>query len=251
MAMNELSPSRDPGEIICNAAVARHPALTEPETKAILNSIGIEIPAGDVAESPDEAEAIAQRLPAPFVVKVVDRFITHKTDIGGIVFPVSDPGDVGDACVRIRNNLIANGLDASSIGYLVETFSPAETECILGLRMDPAFGAVVVFGLGGVFVEVLRKVAFRLAPLTTEDIGALLEESGALRLFQGLRGVEAVDVPALEATIGAFAELALIPGVVKHIAEIEINPLGASSSGCIALDAVAILLKKDGEGARE
>jgi len=249
--MNELSPSRNPGEIIRKAAFARHPSLTEPETKGILKSIGIEIPDGGVAETTDEAEAIARKLPAPFVVKVVDRLITHKTDIGGIVFPVSDPGDVGEACMRIRNNLIANGLDASSVGYLVETFSPAETECILGLRMDPAFGAVIVFGLGGVFVEVLRKVAFRLAPLTTADIGALLEESGALRLFQGLRGVEAVDVPALEATIGAFAELALIPEVVKHIAEIEINPLGASSSGCIALDAVAILSKVDRAGVRK
>jgi succinyl-CoA synthetase beta subunit len=249
--MHELSPSTGPGEIIRKAVLAKHPALTEPETKAILKSIGMEIPDGGVAESPEEAEAIARKLTAPLVVKVVDRLITHKTDIGGIVFPVSDPGDVGDACVRIRNNLIANGLNTSSVSYLVETFSPQETECILGLRMDPAFGAVVVFGLGGVFVEVLRKVAFRLAPLNATDISALLEESGALRLFRGLRGVEAVDVPALEETIAAFAGLTLIPEVVKHIAEIEINPLGAGSSGCIALDAVAILSKRNRKETKE
>lgn len=249
--MHELSPSRDPGKTIREAARARLPALSEPETKGILESIGIRIPDAGVAESPDEAETVARRLAAPYVVKVVDRLITHKTDIGGIIFPVSSPGDVREACGRIRDNLMANGLDVSSIRYLVETFSPAETECILGLRMDPAFGAVVVFGLGGVFVDVLGKVAFRLAPLTDEDIGALLEESGALRLFGGMRGAEPVDVPALKATIGAFAELAFIPEVVEYIAEIEVNPLGAGHSGCIALDAVAILSKLGGEEAEQ
>jgi len=249
--MHELSPSTGHGEIIRKAALAKHPALTEPETKAILKSIGLRIPDGGVAETPDEAEAIAKKLTAPLIVKVVDRLITHKTDVGGIIFPVSDPGDVRDACTRIRNNLTRNSIDVSSVSYLVETFSPLETECILGLRMDPAFGAVVVFGLGGVFVEVLRKVTFRLAPLTATDVAALLEESGALRLFNGLRGVKAVDVPALEESIAAFAGLALIPEVVKHIAEIEINPLGAGSSGCIALDAVAILSKNDEKETKE
>lgn len=249
--MHAFSPSTDSGEIIRKAAFAKHPALTEPETKAILESIGIGIPEAGVAESPDEAVSIARKLTPPLVVKVVDRLITHKTDIGGVIFPVSGPGDVRDACTRIRNNLIGNGVDASSVGYLVETFLPAETECILGLRMDPAFGAVVVFGLGGVFVEVLGKVAFRLAPLTAADIRALLEESGALRLFHGLRGVEAVDVAALEETISAFAGLALIPEVVKHIAEIEINPLGVGQSGCIALDAVAIFSNVDGKETKE
>lgn len=249
--MYELSPPMDPGEIIRKAVLVEHPALTEPETKVILKSIGLEIPDGGIAESPDEAEEIARKLIPPLVVKVVDRCITHKTDIGGIVFPISSPSDVRDACAHVRNNLIENGIDVSSSCYLVETFSPAKTECILGLRMDPAFGAVVVFGLGGVFVEVLQKVAFRLAPLNAADIGALLEESGALRLFNGLRGGDAINVPALEKTIGTFAGLALIPEVVKHISEIEINPLGVGPSGCIALDAVAILSKMDGKETKE
>jgi hypothetical protein len=131
--------------------------------------------------------------------------------------------------------------DAAVEGFLIEAWRPAALEWILGLRVDPVFGPAIMFGLGGIYVDVLRQVSFRLAPLREQDIEALLTEMPAMRLLDGARGRPPVDRAALKAAIGCLSDIATVPAIADQISEIEINPLTVGETGVLALDALVVL----------
>ena len=215
--------------------------LTEPEGKALLAAVGIAVPPGGMAGCAADAEKLARELGPPVAVKIVSPDLTHKSEIGGIVCPVLSAEASGKAYAAVVEQTSRHRPDAAIEGVLVEKYQPGGIECILGLRNDERFGPVVMFGLGGVFVEVLHDVTFRLAPLRDRDVAALLGESRGARCLDGFRGQPAVDKSALGAAIRACAEIAFLPGVGEHIRELEINPLQASARGAVALDAVVTL----------
>jgi acetyltransferase len=126
-------------------------------------------------------------------------------------------------------------------GFLVEAYRPAQPEWILALRNDPSFGPVIMFGLGGIYVEILRQVSFRLAPLRSEDIEALLTERPAMRLLSGARGAAPRNRRAVADVLRRLSDLSQQPTVIRELSEIELNPLAVTETSALALDALIVL----------
>jgi hypothetical protein len=183
-----MQPSADIAMLIAAGRAQRRNVLSEPEAKAFLRAQGISVPPGRVVRSADEAPAAVDAIGAPVVVKAVAHELTHKTDAGAVMFPIDSPSAAEAACRSIAARVAASRPGIGLEGFLVEAYRPAQPEWILALRNDPRFGPVIMFGLGGIYVETLRQVSFRLAPLRSEDIEALLSERPAMRLLSGARG---------------------------------------------------------------
>jgi acetyltransferase len=237
-----IPPSRTDFAGLIAAAQARgDAALSEPESKALLREIGIPVTAGYAVVSAAAAAEAAQALGCPVVVKAVSRALTHKTEAGGIVFPVATPAEAAAACSLIAERVARARPDIALDGFLIEAFQPAKLEWILSLRIDPQFGPLIMFGLGGIFVELLGQVAFRLAPLSEADIDGLLGDKLVARALDGLRGDPPADCDSLKAAIRTLSTFGAHSNIAADIAEIEINPLIATARGVVALDALVLL----------
>ena len=230
----------DIGLLIAAARAGGGTALSEVQSKAFLIACGIPVPDGCVVTDAADAGKALLDIGPPCVVKAVSAQLTHKTEAGGVIFPVETPEAAEDACRTIARRVAAYRSDITLDGFLVEAYRPAQPEWILALRNDPHFGATIMFGLGGVYVEVLRQVSFRLAPLAERDIEALITDNPAMRILDGLRGRPAADRAALKSVIRKLSDLSLWPGLTE-ISEIEINPLAVSEHGAFALDALITL----------
>ena len=228
-------------DLIAAARERGDAALSEPDSKALLREIGIPVPAGQVVASPAAAAEAATAIGFPVVVKAVSPALTHKTDAGGIVFPVATPADAAVACALITERVARTHPNIPLRGFLIEAFHPAKLEWILSLRMDAQFGPLIMFGLGGIFVELFEQVAFRLAPLSEVDIDTLLADRMVTRALSGLRGDPPADREGVAAAIRALSALCSREDIAANIAEIEINPLIATARGVVALDALVLL----------
>lgn len=210
--------------------------LTEHESKQILQIYGLPVTATKVASSADEAVNAAEELGYPVVVKLHSRAVTHKSDRGGVYLDLQDASTVRSAFPAIQSAFAAEG---AFQGVTVQPMiKDSGYELILGSSTDPQFGPVMVFGLGGALVEVLRDQAYALPPLTTTLARRLMERTQILAALQGTRGRKPVNLDALEELLVRFSQL-----VVENprIAEVEINPLLASPQRIVALDARVIL----------
>ncbi|WP_381804130.1 acetate--CoA ligase family protein [Streptomyces niveus] len=213
-------------------------SLTAPEGKAVTDAYGIPTPGEALAESADDAVALAARLGFPVAMKIVSPEILHKTDAGGVQIGVGSAAEVRSAFTTIVSNARAYDPKARILGVQVQQMVPAGTEILIGTVTDPTFGKVVAFGLGGVLVEVLKDVTFRLAPATKDDALSMLDGIRAAEILRGVRGGAAVDRDALADLVVRVSQLAAdFPG----IAEVDLNPVFASASGVMAAD-VRILL---------
>ncbi|MFC9606121.1 acetate--CoA ligase family protein [Streptomyces niveus] len=221
-------------------------SLTAPEGKAVTDAYGIPTPGEALAESADDAVAVAARLGFPVAMKIVSPEILHKTDAGGVQIGVGSAAEVRSAFTTIVSNARAYDPKARILGVQVQQMVPAGTEILIGTVTDPTFGKVVAFGLGGVLVEVLKDVTFRLAPATKDDALSMLDGIRAAEILRGVRGGAAVDRDALADLVVRVSQLAAdFPG----IAEVDLNPVFASASGVMAAD-VRILLTDEAPVAR-
>ena len=234
-------PSAGIAALIAAVRAQHRSLLSEPEAKAFLQAQGICVPPGRVVRSADEAAAAVEVIEAPVVVKAVARELSHKTEAGAVMFPIDSAAAAEAACRTIAARVAAYRPDIVLEGFLVEAYRPAQPEWIVALRNDPHFGPVVMFGLGGIYVETLRQVSFRLAPLRSEDIEALLSERPALRLLSGARGAAPSNRRAVVDVLRRVSELAMQPAIMREISEIEINPLAVTETGALALDALIVL----------
>ena len=239
MSTTEADRSGDLGRLVQTAREQKRRVLSEPEAKAFLRVHGIAVPEGRFIRSPEEAAAALTAIGAPVVVKAVAPQLTHKNDAGAVIFPVASPAAAQDACRTIAQQVKTRRPDIALDGFLIEAFRPGQPEWIMALRNDPQFGPVVMFGLGGVFVEALRQVSFRLAPLSATDIAALLTEHPATKLLNRKRTEK--NAPSLGDVLQRLSELSEVPDVRREIEEIEINPVVISDQGPLALDALIIL----------
>lgn len=230
--------------LITSARTAGRTALTEIEAKALLAGLGIAVPRGDLARSEDEALAVARRLDVPMVLKVVCPGLTHKSDVGGVLLPVA-PDAVPGAYRRLLERVRTHLPDAQPDGVLVEEFIEGGVECILGFTRAGRFGPVVMFGLGGLFVEALDAVSFRLAPLGMDEAAELLADAPGTRCLDGFRGRPAASRDALARAVVAAGSIGQNPAF-RAIREVDINPLLALPDRVVALDAV-ITLQAEGE----
>ena len=222
--------------IIERAAAAGREALTPDEAKRICDAYDIRSAAQAVAASPSEAVAIAEKIGYPVAAKIVSPDIAHKTDAGGVVLDIGNATELASAYERVIANAKAFNADASVDGVLVQRQlerAQDTQEVIVGAVTDPAFGKLVAFGLGGVFVEVLRDITFRLAPATVEEASSMLDEIAGAEILNGVRGAAAVDRTALATLIANASRLA---ADFPEIAELDLNPVFASAGGAFAVD---------------
>jgi len=212
--------------------------LNEVEGLALLRQAGIPAADASLAASADQAAALAQSMGGPVVLKIVSRDILHKSDMGGVKLALQGCQEVRQAHAGILASVARLAPQARIEGVLVAPMAPPGVECILGMHRDPVFGPVIMFGLGGVYVEILRDVSFRLAPLGRAQALEMIAGLKAYPLLRGARGGPACDLGALADAIVALGRLAHAGG--EHIDSIDINPLLAlpQGQGVLALDAV-------------
>ncbi|WP_435864535.1 acetate--CoA ligase family protein [Streptomyces sparsogenes] len=214
-------------------------ALTAPEGKRITDAYGIPTPAEGLAECADDAVALADRIGFPVALKIVSPDILHKTDAGGVRVGLASAAEVRGAFTAIVSNARAYDPEARIQGVQVQQMVPAGgQEVIVGAVTDPTFGKVVAFGLGGVLVEVLKDITFRLAPASRDDALSMLDSIRAAEVLRGVRGGAAVD---REALAGLVVRVSRLAADFPEIAEVDLNPVFASPRGVLAAD-VRILL---------
>lgn len=213
-------------------------ALTAPEAKALADAYGIAVPGEALARDVEEAVVHADRLGGKVVLKIVSPDVLHKTDAGGVVVGVEGAAEVRSAFRRIVESVRAYAPDARIDGVQVQQLLPPGQEVIVGAVTDPTFGKVVAFGLGGVLVEVLRDVTFRLAPVSADEAESMLDSIGAAEVLRGVRGAPAVDRRALSEQIRRVSRLV---SDFPEIAEVDLNPVVATPDGAVAADVRVIL----------
>ncbi len=208
--------------------------LNEVEAKSILREAGIAATAATLATSRNEAQAQADEMGYPVVLKVVSPDIAHKSDVGGVKLNLEDREAVGAAFDEIMANSKKAEPNARIKGVSVQQMAPQGTEVIVGMTTDPQFGPVMMFGLGGIMVEVLKDVSFRLVPVTETDAGQMIDEIKGKPVLQGVRGQPAADLAALKNTIVKVSEF-----VAAHpeVQELDLNPVFAYPDGALAVDA--------------
>lgn len=221
--------------------------LTAPEGKRITDAYGIPTPAEGLAECADDAVALADRISFPVVLKIVSPDISHKTDAGGVRVGLGSAAEVRGAYTAIVTNARAYDPAARIQGVQVQQMVPGGgQEVIVGAVTDPTFGKVVAFGLGGVLVEVLKDITFRLAPASRDDALSMLDGIRAAEVLRGVRGGEPVDRDALADLIVRVSDLVTD---FPEVTEADLNPVFATGSGVLAAD-VRLLIGDDAPPAR-
>lgn len=221
--------------------------LSEAAAKSLLREAGLPIPEGRVVASAEQAAREAERLGFPVVMKVVSAQIAHKTEAGGVKLGIANPDAAREAYAAIHESVARHSPDAIIDGILVERMlPPGGREVLVGVHRDAAFGLVLTFGLGGIFVETIRDVAHRMVPLSRDDARALLREIRYAEVLDGVRGQPPADLAALEDLILRVSDFAW-----SHrdaLQELELNPVwvGAEGQGAMPLDAL-IGLRPDAE----
>ena len=212
--------------------------LTEVESKEMLRAYNIPVRTGQVATDPDTAVTIANWSGYPVVMKVVSPDISHKSDVGGIRVNIDSPEAVRKAFSEIMENVKLRRPDALVQGVLIYQMVPEGVELVIGATFSRQFGHALMFGLGGVFVEVAGDVVFRLAPLTKEDALNMMQEIKGSKILGNFRGKTAVDVNSVADIIEKLSTF-----LTDHpeILEVDLNPVIASASGAIVVDARMVI----------
>ncbi|RYF19015.1 MAG: CoA-binding protein [Comamonadaceae bacterium] len=208
-------------------------SLTAPEGKLVCDAYGINVPKEGVVSSAKEAMTLASSMGFPVVMKIVSPDILHKTEAGGVIVGVKSADDAATAYETIIANAKKYKADAKIVGVQVQQMIKGGTEVIVGAISDDSFGKLVAFGLGGVLVEVLKDVTFRLAPATTQDAESMLDGIQAAEMLRGVRGGDAVNREALTSTIVRVSQLV---SDFPEISELDLNPVFASKDSAIAAD---------------
>ncbi len=230
--------SESTADIIATAREQDRTILSEVEAKQLLAEAGVPVVEARLAKDRDEAVAIAGELGFPAALKIVSPQITHKSDIGGVKLGLADADEVAAAYDAIIKAAKAADASAKIEGVSVQRMADAGIEVIVGMTTDAQFGPVLMFGLGGVMVEVLKDVAFRVVPITERDAGDMIREIQGFPVLEGHRGADPADIAALQdllVTLSSFIE------AHAEIAELDLNPVFAYADGAVAVDARIVL----------
>lgn len=227
--LNHLKRQNDFKEIIRQAIRENRSYLMEHESKEILEGMGVATTGYLVARSEDEALAICDRIGFPVVLKISSPDVVHKTDAGGVKLNLTDAGGVRKAYREIVETFKNRHIE----GVAVQRMAPSGMEVIIGVTRDPGFGPLIMFGLGGVFAEVLRDVSFRVLPITEKDAAEMIEDIRASDILKGYRG-QAVDLESLKLLLLTISRLAVDN---PEIRELDINPIFLYPDGYLAADA--------------
>lgn len=224
--------------IVENARRQGRTLLTETESKQILQDIGIATALGQLVTSEDAAVRVAAEIGFPVVLKVSSPDIVHKSDVGGVALHLHNADDVRQAYQRIHHDVAAQAPDATIDGLTVQPMARPGVEVIIGMSKDATFGPVLMFGLGGVLVEILKDVAFRIVPLSPRDAEDMLHDIKGLPLLQGYRGAPPASLQALSTILLTLSNFVAEMPAIK---EIDLNPVYAYHDSALAVDARMIL----------
>ncbi len=227
-----------PHDIIKKALEEGRYKLLEHEAIEMIKYYGASVAEAKLAKTPEEAGKIADELGYPVVLKIVSPDISHKSDVGGVIIGVNSREDAIEKAKKILENVSKHAPKARVSGILVQKQAKPGLEVIVGGLRDNVFGPVVMFGLGGIFVEVLRDVSFRIAPLSEEDALEMMKEIKAAKILEGFRNMPPVDKKALAKIIVATAKLLEDNPEVDSL---DLNPVIAYPDGALVVDARIIL----------
>jgi acyl-CoA synthetase (NDP forming) len=214
--------------------------LTEIEAKELLRKAGIAVVETRLAVSKEQAVAISQQLGFPVVLKIVSADVLHKTDAGGVKLGLKTAVQVGKAWDEIMKSVKKAFPGAKIEGVSVQPMAKPGVEVIIGMSKDAQFGPVLMFGLGGIFVEIIKDVSFRIVPLLKRDAKEMVREIKGFPLLNGYRGSEPVDIENLENLLLKVSEFV---EKTPEIKELDLNPIFAYKDGAVAVDARVILEK--------
>ncbi len=232
------------GELFESARREERHTIGDAEAQGILEAYGIPAPQSTIAETPDEAVSFCQEIGYPVVLKIASPDILHKSDMGGIIVGVRSDDEVREGFETLTKRAEDHMPEARIWGVQIQEMVQDAREVIIGMNRDPQFGPLVMFGLGGIYVEVLRDVAFRVAPMTRLQAEAMTEEIRSYKLLTGVRGEEPSDLAAIIDTILRISQLVTD---WPEIAELDINPLLVrdEGQGAVAVDMRLILNRQE------
>lgn len=221
--------------------------LTEYESKKLLKQAGIPVVETRLAKTQKETVLMSQKIGFPVVLKIASPDVIHKSDSGGVKLSLNNVAGVKKAYGEIMERVGELYPNAVIYGITVQKMARPGTEVIVGTSKDPQFGPVIMFGLGGIFVEVLKDVSFRVIPLNRRDAQEMIKEIKGYPLLQGMRGKEPVNIRVL---VDIILKISNLIEENPQIKELELNPIFAYGDGAVAVDA-RIILERDECGAIE
>jgi acetate---CoA ligase (ADP-forming) subunit beta len=227
-------------EIVETAWKEGKTSLLEPEAEQLAKAYGLQVPPSALAVSEAEAVRFAKKIGFPLVMKIVSPDILHKSDAGGVFSGIASVSEASKAYQVIIKNAKKANAKARIDGVLVQKMAPKANEFVVGGVRDPQFGPTIMFGLGGIYVELFKDVAFRLAPVSKSEALSMMGEIKSSKLLTGFRGSEPLDQDSAAKAISAVGKMMI---EMKKIESIDINPLFIYPKGSIAVD-VRIILSK-------
>jgi acyl-CoA synthetase (NDP forming) len=240
-AKTEAAATQGPAaELIATVAKEGRGSLLEPEAYAVCEQYGIRVPPFKTVDSLDSALGAAGAIGYPVVIKVVSAQILHKSDIGGVMLGIGSDAALEKAYAQLVDNVRKAAPAIANPNVLVQKMMPPATELVLGAIRDKLFGPVVMFGLGGIYVEVLKRVGFRMTPFGLEDARALILDTLPAKIIAGARGRKELNVDAIAAMLVSLGRLM---EEQPQVEEVDLNPCLALDDGCLAVDARIILAK--------
>jgi acyl-CoA synthetase (NDP forming) len=225
-------------EILRQARKKNRANLNEIESKEIIKSAGIPVVEAKLARTKAEAISLSKKMGFPVVLKIASSDVVHKSDSGGVRLGLANASQVSKAYSEILSAIRKNYPKAKIEGISVQKMAHPGIEVIIGMTKDEQFGPVLMFGLGGILVEVLKDVSFRIVPLTKRDANQMIKEIKGYPLLEGYRGQEPADIPFLEALMLKVSDFIDKNPEVK---ELDLNPVFAYKDGAVAVDARVIL----------
>jgi acyl-CoA synthetase (NDP forming) len=212
--------------------------LLEHEAKTVCKEYGIPVTELKIAHTAEEAAKYSEQIGYPTVLKIVSPDVLHKVDVGGVILNVNSQDEARNAYNQIIENVKKHKPDARISGILIQEMAPCGTEIIVGSIKDSQFGQTLMFGLGGTFVEVMKDVSFRIAPITEEDAREMISEIKAYPILRGYRGQAPRDIDAITKILLNTSKL-----IMDHqdIKELDLNPVMVYEKGAKTVDARIIL----------
>ncbi|WML67727.1 MAG: GNAT family N-acetyltransferase [Methanoregula sp. SKADARSKE-2] len=223
---------------ICQRAIKQRGKgwLSASEVMAVLKCFGLPVPEGGVATTPDEAASIANSIGYPVVIKLDSTEVVHKTDVGGVFLNIDREEGVRKAFATMQDNFVRIGKPDAMAGVLVQPMVKGGIEVMIGVTEDPIFGPLIAFGLGGIHVDIMKDVVFRVTPLTDHDASTMIREIRGFKLLEGFRSYPPADIKSLEEIL---LRISLMIEEIPEIKELDLNPISAMApgQGCVILDA--------------
>jgi len=213
-------------------------SLLETEAKELLREYGIPVPDFRLIKSEDEITGLAKEMNFPITMKIVSPDIIHKTDAGGVKLNIKDEKEAKLAYQEIISKAKKYNKEAQIFGVITYSMIPKATEIIIGMMKDPHFGPVIMFGLGGIFVEILKDISFRVLPIEERDAREMITEIRGYEILKGARGKSPRDIQAIEGVLMKISKLTMEN---PKINEIDLNPIFVFEKGLQVVDARMIL----------